>query len=626
MLISIFREIAARLRREPQHASAPEHRLPLPESDLLGFDAGAREALQRAVELYHRGDFAAAQAALERLCAAGHDGALVQALLAMARLAQGDEPAARAAFAAAAGHDGQLLRRVVDEAKRSRKRQDGDAAALGACLMAAGLAPDSAPLAAQAADLYYLTGHPEKALPWLERAYRASGRDALRVKHVLMRLPPILRSHAHLESTRSSYIEGLRELAASPLRIADPAEEINITNFYLAFQGRNEREPQELLARVMLAASSMLGYVAPHCRAPLAPRERLRVGFVSSYLGRSHSVAVAWARMVQALGERGDFEVSVIAPGETLPKNLAAAQQALGERALDVVVHTDIGMDPFTYFLAFGRYAPLQVALGGHPVTTGIPNVDAYVSGSLLEPEGAQAHYSERLVLLPGLHWTKAPPPRLPALEREALGLDPRRHLYVCPMKLQKLHPDFDAALRGILEADRDADIVLFEERSTPAWNATLRERLARSLGAGAARVLFEPWAEFSRFMRILGAADVVLDSFHFGGGITAFEALGAGCPVVTLPSQFARGRSSLAAYLKMGITECVASDARDYVRIAITLAGDKRRQADLRARLLAASPALFERGGPTATFGEALHALYRELATGKSLGLSRRQ
>jgi predicted O-linked N-acetylglucosamine transferase (SPINDLY family) len=126
--------------------------------------------------------------------------------------------------------------------------------------------------------------------------------------------------------------------------------------------------------------------------------------------------------------------------------------------------------------------------------------------------------------------------------------------------------------------------------------------------------------------MRILGAADVVLDSFHFGGGITAFEALGAGCPVVTLPPQFARGRSSLAAYLKMGITECVASDARDYVRIAVALASDKRRQADLRARLLAASPALFEHQAPTAAFGEALHALYKDVVTGKSRDLGARQ
>jgi protein O-GlcNAc transferase len=612
MLASFFREIASRLRRE-RHTSVPEHRLPLPESDLLGVDASTREALQRAVDLYHRGDFASARDALERLCAAGHDGALARALLAMAKLAHGDEPGARAEFAVAAGRDAQLLRRAVDEAKRARRHQDGDAAALGACLMAAGLAPGNAALAAQAADLFYLTGHPERASPWLERAYRASGRDALRVKQVFMRLPPILRSHAHLESARSSYLEGLRELAAAPLSIPDPAAEINVTNFYLAFQGRNERDSQQLLARTLLDASPMLGYAAPHCRDAQARPRRLRVGFVSSHLSRAHSVSVAYGRMVKALGEREDFEVSIIAPGETLPKDLPGAQRALGAQALDVVVHTDIGMDPFTYFLAFGRYAPLQVALGGHPLTTGIPNVDAYVSSTLLEPAGAQAHYSEQLALLPELPCAMTPPPRLPALPREELGLDPQRNLYICPMKLQKLHPDFDAALGAILESDADADILLFEERSTPAWNSALRERLGRSLGHGVARVLFEPWAEFSRFMRILGAGDVVLDSFHFGAGTTAFFALGAGCPVVTLPAEFQRGRSVLGASLKIDMPECVARDPDDYVRIAVKLASDKHYQQDLRARLLAASYKLFEHEAPTAALADTLRALHGE-------------
>lgn len=614
MLASFLRQIVARLRHE-QPADPPEHRLPLPAGDLDALDAGQREALREAIGLYHLGRYAAARSALERLCAADGAGALGLALVAMARLAQGDEPSARNAFAAAAGRDPQLLRRVVDEAKRARKQLHGDAEALGACLVAAGLAPENAALAAQAADLFYLTGHSEQASPWLERAYRASGRDALRVKHVLMRLPPILRSHAHLEAARASYLEGLRELAAARLQIPDPAAEINLTNFYLAFQGRNERESQQLLARVLLAASPMLGYVAPHCREPQAPRGRLRVGFVSSHLGRSHSISVAYALMIKALGEREDFEVSVIAAGETLPRGLAAAQRALGAQALDVLVHTDIGMDPFTTFLAFGRYAPAQAALGGHPLTTGIPSIDAYLSSRLLEPEGAQAHYSERLVLLPELPCAMTPPPRLPALARDDLGLEPRRNLYVCPMKLQKLHPDFDAALRGILEADPDADIVVFEDRSTPAWNKALRERLGRSLGQEAARVLFEGWAEFPRFMGILGAADAVLDSFPFGAGTTAFLALGTGCPLVTLPSEFQRGRSALGAYLKIGITECVARDVQDYVRIAVRLASDKRYQRDLRARLLAASPALFEHRAPAAALGEALRALHREFS-----------
>jgi hypothetical protein len=48
-------------------------------------------------------------------------------------------------------------------------------------------------------------------------------------------------------------------------------------------------------------------------------------------------------------------------------------------------------------------------------------------------------------------------------------------------------------------------------------------------------------------------------------------------------------------------------------VRIAMRIARDKDYQSDLRARILAASPVLFEYAGPTAALAEALDALSRE-------------
>jgi predicted O-linked N-acetylglucosamine transferase (SPINDLY family) len=58
-------------------------------------------------------------------------------------------------------------------------------------------------------------------------------------------------------------------------------------------------------------------------------------------------------------------------------------------------------MDPFLYFLAFGRLAPLQVLLAGHPSTSGIPAIDCVVSNLHQDGEGAQDHYTERPVRLP---------------------------------------------------------------------------------------------------------------------------------------------------------------------------------------------------------------------------------
>ena len=59
-------------------------------------------------------------------------------------------------------------------------------------------------------------------------------------------------------------------------------------------------------------------------------------------------------------------------------------------------------MDPATCAPAALRLAPLQVAGWGHPVTTGLTSIDLFVSGELLEGMGAERHYREKLIRLPG--------------------------------------------------------------------------------------------------------------------------------------------------------------------------------------------------------------------------------
>src|SRR3546814_8369575 len=75
---------------------------------------------------------------------------------------------------------------------------------------------------------------------------------------------------------------------------------------------------------------------------------------------------------------------------------------------LDLLLYTDIGMNAFSYFLAFARLAPVQCVTWGHPDTTGIPALDYFISNDLAEPEDAESHYSERLVRLDGVQDRKS--------------------------------------------------------------------------------------------------------------------------------------------------------------------------------------------------------------------------
>jgi predicted O-linked N-acetylglucosamine transferase (SPINDLY family) len=215
-------------------------------------------------------------------------------------------------------------------------------------------------------------------------------------------------------------------------------------------------------------------------------------------------------------------------------------------------------MAPFTYFLAFARLAPVQAVTWGHPVTTGIANIDYFVSSAPAEPAGAVRHYGERLIELPVMSNSYARPLPLPHAARAELGLPEAGTVYLCPQSLFKLHPDFDGLLAAILARDPAGAIVLLAP-AQPLHAARLLARLARHVPPAALkRVRFAPWLAYDRFLALIAAADVMLDPIVFGGGNTSYEALALGIPVVTLAGTFLRGRLTLGMYRQMGFDDLV--------------------------------------------------------------------
>ena len=116
--------------------------------------------------------------------------------------------------------------------------------------------------------------------------------------------------------------------------------------------------------------------------------------------------------------------------------------------------------------LAFARLAPVQCATWGHPVTTGIPTIDYFISNVDAEPADAAEHYTEQLVRMKNLPTYYAPPSVSSATRsRKDFGLEEKAHLYLCPQSLFKMHPEFDGILSAILRADPKGRIVLVNGR-----------------------------------------------------------------------------------------------------------------------------------------------------------------
>lgn len=442
-------------------------------------------------------------------------------------------------------------------------------------------------------------GATDEGVEWLRKAQERAPTPINRAL-IATALPVIYLSGKDLDERRERLEGEVAAMIGDGVEV-DTAGSLIPTSFFTAYQGRNDRELNERLGRI---------YKGYDVTTPARPRrERPRVGFISAYF-RDHTIGRLNVGRIERISKQR-FETVVFSVGAhrdelaarfaaaadqylTVPRDVAAARRLIAEQQLDLLLFADVGMDALTYTLCFSRMAPVQAVTWGHPVTTGSPHMDLFLSSELLEVEGADDQYSERLVRRPTLcTYYERPELEAGGADRAALGLSEEANLYVCPQTLFKFHPDFDAMLAAILKADPRGEIVLIKGRAQE-WTDLLVERLRITVDEPERIRWLEPLPR-PRFLDLLAAADVILDTPHFGGGNTSYEALALGKPLVTLPSELLRGRITRALYEKAGYTELVADSPERFVELAVGLGTDPDRRLAAAAAIAESSAVLFE-------------------------------
>ncbi|MGH8687902.1 MAG: tetratricopeptide repeat protein [Burkholderiales bacterium] len=432
-------------------------------------------------------------------------------------------------------------------------------------------------------------------------------------------IPAIADSREALVSSRDEFAAELSELESwfDPVRAAQGHRVVGLRQpFWLAYQEESNTDLLRAYGRLCARLMSAWPRGAPGALAPPRTGARLRVGVVSQYF-RNHSV---WNAIVKgwflhldpARFELLAFSLGAIEDDETHLARQRAARFEQGPRSLeqwvqaiesarpDVLLYPEIGMDRVTTQLASLRLAPLQAASWGHPETTGLPTMDAYLSAEAMEPPGAQSHYSETLVALPRLGCSVPPEPETMTMpvRLDELGLDGTGPLLVCPGTPFKYAPEHDDVFPRIARELGECRFVFFEYPTRD-----LSERLRRRLGqaferAGLAperHLLMLPWLNRPAFLGLMGRADVFLDTIGFSGFNTALQAVQSGLPMVTVEGRFLRGRLASGILRRIGMDELVAGSDEDYVARVVRISRDARYRDALRARMAASRAALYD-------------------------------
>jgi protein O-GlcNAc transferase len=411
-------------------------------------------------------------------------------------------------------------------------------------------------------------------------------------------LPVLYTDETEIAERRAAYARRLAALAAAANQSssADFADGVGGHQpFFLAYQGRDDRkvasEYGELVCRMMAQRYPPLPLVS----AP-APDEAVRVGIVSGYFCNHSNWKIPIKGWLTGL-DRERFHVTgyYTAGKRDTDTEVAASlcrrfvqgplpiEQWRAEIAADrphVLIFPEVGMDSVSANLAAQRLAPVQCNSWGHPDTSGFPTLDYFLSSDLMEPDGAQACYTERLVRLPNLSIYYEPPAIvLPALPRTELGLRDDATVFWCGQSLYKYLPQFDTVFARIAQDVPGCQFAFIEHSRSPPVTEAFRARLARAFAALGLRAeaycVFWPPRDPEQFMAAIAACDIVLDSIGWSGCNSTLESLPAGLPIVTLPGAFMRGRHTAAILTMMEVTETIVSSIDDYVAISVRLARD---------------------------------------------------
>ena len=223
----------------------------------------------------------------------------------------------------------------------------------------------------------------------------------------------------------------------------------------------------------------------------------------------------------------------------------------------------------------------------GHPVTSGLPTIDVFLSSECMEPEHSADQYTEELIRLPGLSVCLKSPAKLSdGLERGGMSLPMDRVIVLCCQTLSKYRPEHDSIWVDIAQECPEA-LICFVAHPSAVVTEAFGVRLARAFESRSLRladhIRFLPRLSEGAYHDLNRMSDVYLDSIGWSGGNTTIEAIYHGLPIVTLPGSTMRSRHTAGILQHIGLGELIASDERDYVARACRLIRETDHRAEIR-------------------------------------------
>ncbi len=332
--------------------------------------------------------------------------------------------------------------------------------------------------------------------------------------------------------------------------------------------------------------------IARSPRFPKQPAQKLNIGYIGGTL-RRHSVG--WlSRWLIHYHDRSRFQIHIYLLNqkndditvnwfqkrpEDKTYNFNTIQEALKQiesDAIDILIDLDSITSSITCQILALKPAPIQITWLGYDAS-GIPGVDYFIADNYCLPENAQDYYREKIWRLPNSYLSvDGFEVGAPTLRRDELGIPENGVVYLTSQTGLKRHPDTIRSQMRILAGVPDSYLLV----KGLGDSQTIREMfrgIAIEEGVSPERLRFLPIEASEEIHRAnLMIADVVLDTYPYGGATTTLEVLWMGIPLVTKVGQQFAARNSYTFMVNAGISEGIAWSDSEYVNWGIKFGTDE--------------------------------------------------
>ncbi|MBQ7723430.1 MAG: hypothetical protein IJT57_03815, partial [Selenomonadaceae bacterium] len=237
--------------------------------------------------------------------------------------------------------------------------------------------------------------------------------------------------------------------------------------------------------------------------------------------------------------------------------------------AFDLAGHTGYnGLPALVY-----RPAPVQICGIGYMSTTGLKEIDYFITDKVLDPpnQNREQYFSEKFLYMPAQFCYSRPADV--AIPNGASCMKNGYVTFGTICRYSKINDDSLAIWIEILNLVPTAKLLM---RAGEFISNSLVDELynrMKNLGCDMDRVIFRP--AVTDYFETISELDIVLDAYPYVGGVTTLDALYMGVPVINFYGSRHSTRFGKSILASVGLGELSVNSVEAYINTAVALAND---------------------------------------------------